>query len=212
MKIVKVAVFLVLAFTLFSACKKSPANTKTDTITAEYYLKGTLNGKAVTWQAAIDGSPGYVTGSSGALSLDQGVTTGELTALLSATTGYQPQLGVGFRTFNVNYNQDIPAYFNSFVNTGAWAYAVNDNHTAGVKAIAIYYTDAQGKTYTSVGAQTGGSANVVAVTPEAARVGSNESLKIKLTFSCTLYPTDGTGATLALTNAEATVLLEDLLH
>ncbi len=212
MKTIKITVFLVLAVSFFSACKKSSGDKKTDTITAEYYFKGTLNGQAVTWQAAIDGTPGFFTGSSGALSVDQGVTTGELTALLSASTGFKPQLGIGFRTFNVNYNQDIPAYFNSFVNIGAWGFAVNDNHTVGVKAIAIYYTDAQGKTYSSVGSQTAGSANVLVVSPEAARVGSNESLKIKLTFSCTLYPTDGTGATLPLANAEATVLLEDLLH
>jgi hypothetical protein len=212
MKTINLTLFFVAIVLIFSACKKSTVSIKTNTITAEYYLKGTLNGQAVTWQAAIDGSPGYFAGSASVLSRDLGVTTGELTALLSASAGLKPQLGVGFRTFKVNYDQDIPAYFNNFINTGAWAYAANDNHTVGVKALTIYYTDAQGKTYSTIGLQTGSISNVSAVTQVAARLGSNESLKVKLTFSCTLYPTDGTGANLSLTNAEATVLVEDQLY
>jgi hypothetical protein len=202
--------FMIVAAAIFSSCKKD-GGSKSTTITAAYYFKGTLNGQALTWQATND-MTGYYTGSAGTLSNDQGVITGGLTALLSASTGLQPQLGIEFRTFQVNTSQDIPAYFNGFVNTGAWAFATTADYPAGVKAIAIYYTDSTGKQYSSIGSQAGNSSNVAAVTPIPAQLGTNESLKIKATFSCTLYPVDGTGSNLSLTGAEATVLLEDLLY
>ena len=202
--------FVIIAAVIFSSCKKDGGG-KSNTITATYYFKGTLNGQALTWQATND-MTGYYTGSAGMLTNDQGVITGGLTALLSASTGLKPQLGIEFRTFQVNTSQDIPTYFNGFVTTGAWAFAANADYPAGAKAIAIYYTDASGKQYSSVGSQTGNSSNVAAVTPIPAQLGSNESLKIKVTFGCTLYPVDGTGSNLSLTGGEATVLLEDLLY
>jgi hypothetical protein len=214
MRVLNVTLSFVIAVLFFTSCKKSNTSPKSvsTTITAAYYFKGTLNGHALTWQAALDGSPGYYTGSSSNTSLYQGINTGGLTALLSAATGLTPQLGVEFRTFRADLSQDVPAYFNSFVNIGAWVYAASSSFTAGTKAIAIYYTDATGKQYSSIGAQAASSANVLAVTPVPAQLGIHESLKIKLTFSCTLYPTDGTGSNLSLTSAEATVMLEDLLH
>lgn len=202
-----------MAALLFTSCKKSNTSPKSgSTITAAYYFKGTLNGHALTWQAAIDGSPGYFTGSRSSTSLYQGINTGGLTALLSGASGSSPQLGVEFRTFSIDLSQDVPAYFNSFVNTGVWVYATGSNYTPGTKAIAIYYTDSTGKQYSSFGTQAGSTANVLTVTPLPAQLGINESSKIKLTFACTLFPVDGTGNTLSLTNAEATVMLEDLLH
>jgi hypothetical protein len=223
MKKTNLTQLFVIVVLFFTSCKKDNSATKpgsttttsttttSTTITSTYYLKGTLNGQDLIWQVA-DGPQDYVTGSSSSLSRAQGVTTGGLTALLSASTGLQPQLGIEFRTLQVDYTQDYPTYFNAFVNTGTWVYAANNNYTAGAKAIAIYYTDAQGKAYSSIGSQTGSSANVASVTAIPAQLGSNESLKIKLTFSCKLYPADGTGSTLSITNADATVLLEDLLY
>jgi hypothetical protein len=77
----------------------------------------------------------------------------------------------------------------------------------------IYYTDIAGKQYNTIGAQTGSAANVAAVTPVTGSVyNSDAGLKIKLTFNCTLYPTDGTGNSLKITNTEATVFLDDLLY
>ncbi len=165
-----------------------------------------------TWQIT-DGVNGYVTGSSANTTSDsQGEVTGGLTALVSAAAGFVPQIGIEFRTFQVNYNQDIPTYFNGFVNTGAWTYATASAYTAGTKAIVVYYTDSQGLHYSSIGAQSGSSVNVISVTQVPAQLYGNENVQITLTFNCILYPVSGTGSTITLTNGKASVLLEDLLY
>lgn len=110
----------------------------------------------------------------------------------------------------MSYLQDKSLYFNSSLKTGSIPYAAVDTMIVNTKALVIKYCDKSKKEYTSIGAQTG-SANILAVTPVAATFGVNESLKIKITFACKLYPADGTGGTLTLTNAEATVRVEDLL-
>ncbi len=214
MKTINITLLFVISVLFFVSCKKDSPVTDNGqtTITSTYYFKGALNGQAVTWQAEIDGSPGFYVGYSSVLSRYQGDVSGGLTGLLSAKGVLKPQLGIEFRTFMINNSQDITAYFNGYVNTGAWAYAVNNNYTPGTKALAIYYTDKAGKSYSSIGSQTGSSSNVMAVTRVPPRPGSNESLKIKLTFNCTLYPADGTGSNLPLTNAEATVLVTDDLY
>lgn len=184
----------------------SPVN-----VTAEYYLKGTLNGKALTWQ--VDPSSVYATGTSSALSMDKGNITGELTATISEFNNSKPLFGVEFRNIQVNTSEDITAYFNSFINTGTWPFATSlSDLTSMAKSLVIDYTDDKGNAYSSVGPQTGNNATVVSVTQIPKQLGTAESLKIKLTFSCQLYPVDGIGSSLTLSNAEATVHLEDLIH
>jgi hypothetical protein len=206
-----IPLFVAAILLLFSACSKkgndAPQNT-TPTITATYYFQGTLNGQLTTWQVT-NGVIGYVAGSEPNASINAAVVNG-ITALLSANTGTL-QLGIEFRTFEAPA-QNIPTYFDGFVNTGAWAYATTSAYTAGTKAIAIYYTDSQGNAYSSIGAQSGGSANVMSVTQVPATLITNESLQISLTFNCTLYPVSGTGSNITLTNGKASVLLEDLLY
>jgi len=207
---IKFTLLFVVVILFFSACKKSndaPKNTA-PTITATYYFQGTLNGQVTTWQVS-NGVTGYVVGSEPNASINAAVVNG-IIASLSEDTGTQ-QFGVEFRTFEAP-TQNIPAYFDGFVNTGAWAYATTDVYTAGTKAIAIYYTDSQGNAYSSIGPQNGSSVKVMSVIQVPATLTANESLQINLTFNCTLYPVSGTGSNVTLTNGTATVLLEDLLY
>jgi hypothetical protein len=199
---------IILSALLFSGCKKSQSNK--NTTTGEYYFKGTLNGKALTWNVT-DEFHGWVTGSSeGGGSLYQGLTIAGITALISSATTLQPQLGVEFRTFRHFYTDDKTTDFYNFVGPGTWAYATADVFTVGAKIVIIHYTDQQGKTYSSLGTQSG-SVNILKVTQVPPEFGRNECLKIKVAFSCTLYPDDATGGNLTLTNVDATVRLEDLL-
>ncbi|MEP6614094.1 MAG: hypothetical protein ABJA76_19460 [Mucilaginibacter sp.] len=231
MKNLKPASFLILVILLFSACKKDPVDYSaynaehgthigdgpigtggTTDQTAVYYFKGTLGGKALSWIVNADESSGWVSGSALAGSRDMGVNIMGLTALLSASENFKPQLGVEFRTVKYNFDEDKSAVFNSFITTGAWPFATSDDYVVDKKVLIIHYTDATGKVYSSIGAQTAASPNVSTITKVPPELGRNESLKVKLTFSCTLYPADGTGSPVTLTGAEALVRQENLLN
>jgi len=180
------------------------------TTTSEYYFKGTLNGQTVNWPVTGDIN-GWFTGSGSATSNNAGDITGSLSALITAAKAQNPAFEVEFGTFHVLPTDVKSTIFNAFIQPGSFAYGT-DNNAIDAKFITISYTDSQGNFYTSAtGTQTGSTANVVSVTPVPAGLGTNESLKIKLTFSCTLYPIIATGTSITLTNAEATVLLENLL-
>jgi hypothetical protein len=183
-------------------------------ITAPYYFKGTLGGQSILWQVDPNSyNVDYAVGSASSISNDKGNESGALIATISAGQTMQPEFGVEFRTFQVNTSQDIHAYFNTFVNTGAWAFATSTSDlSSNAKTIVIDYTDAKGNQYWSVGPQTGNSITVVSVTQIPAGLGVNESLKIKLTFSCKLYPVTGSGNAITLSNVEATLRLEDMLY
>src|ERR1700756_2619145 len=84
---------------LLPSCKKDSKNNNPSNYT--YYFHANINGTATVWNVPNSGSPAYVEGSGGSLISDQGVVTGGLTALISAITSYQPQIGIQFRTFNV---------------------------------------------------------------------------------------------------------------
>jgi hypothetical protein len=234
MKTSTFALSLVSVVFFFSACKldtpvfpKLRSTTAVDTTStgtgttgtgtgtsasSEYYFKGTMGTQAFDW-GVTDDANGWVVGSSANGSTDKGVITDGITALFSASKGYKPQFGIEFRTFQVNYDDDKSAYFNSFVKTGAWAYAADDSYIVNKKLIAFTYTDINGKGYSSEGVQTGSSANVISVTqvPALSNVSLDESLKIKISFSCTLYPIDGSGDQIKISNAEAIVNLQNLL-
>src|SRR5579872_7111283 len=178
------ALFLVLS--LFSACKKD-SNNGSNTSTSEYYFKGTLNGKATDWEATTTGN-GWATGSSSSLSNNAGEISGGITALLTNFPAQQPQLGIEFKTFDKGANADATTVFNGFVKTGAWAFASTTDYTIGTKSIVVYYTDSSGNQYSSIGSQTGSSANILSVTQVTGDAyNADTGLKIKLTFNCTLY-------------------------
>jgi hypothetical protein len=165
----------------------------------------------LNWQVPADGST-YVVGSSSSLGNYQDNISGGITSLVSASAGFQPQLGIEFKTFNKGENEDATTVFNNFVYTGNWAFASTLDYTAGAKSIVIYYTDISGNQYSSIGSQSGSSFNVVTVTPVTGSVYNiDPGLKIKLTFNCKLYPVSGTGSAMAVINTEATVFLDKLL-
>ncbi|HMG11123.1 MAG TPA: hypothetical protein VK609_21565 [Mucilaginibacter sp.] len=215
----KVVTFLFL-LTATNGCKPDPDIYPTKIIpipgyikpesaesTGDYYFKGTLNGQALNWQET-NGLDGWVTGSASATSNDQGEITGSLTALLTDSKELKPQLGVEIGMFHALPNDDKSAVFKAFVKTGSWNFGT-DHDAVDAKFVSITYLDSQGNLYSSAkGAQTG-SINIASITSVPAEIGREEGLKIKLTFSCTLYPIEGTGASLTLTNAEATVWLEN---
>jgi hypothetical protein len=211
MRTVKIAAAIFIALSFFSSCTKDSSGGGTTTPPLiYYYFKGTLNGQALNWDVT-NGTTGWINGSASSLTNTNGQITGSLTALLSAAGSFEPQLGFEFETFNVLPVDDESVIFNNFIQVGAFSYATASGFAVGTKALIITYTDGQGNKYTSVGAQTGSSLNIVSVTQIPATIGTNESLRINLTFSCTLYPVSGTGASLTITNATASVLLVDLL-
>jgi len=186
------------------------------TTTATYYIKGTLNGKAFDWEAD---EATWGTGNGKNSSTDQqGVETAELQGVISSYTSTQaiPSISIGIRTYQVDLNnQDeasIIAYFNGFVTTGNWNLATDNILTAGSKKIVIYYNDANGNNFSSEGIQTGNSANIISVKQVPASLGTNESIDIKLTFSCKLYNLNGSGSSLTLSNAQASINIPDQLY
>jgi hypothetical protein len=143
MKSIKLTAALFLVLSLFSMCKKDAKKNAAKT-NGVYYVNGILNGQAWNWQVAAAQS-GYVVGSSSVLPNNQGDISGGITALVSADPGFQPQLGIEFKTIDKGPNADAATVFNSFVNTGAWTYAATLNYAIGTKSIVIYYTDNAGK-------------------------------------------------------------------
>lgn len=182
---------------------------------ATYYIKGTLNGQAFTWN--VD----YVTWGTGNAKLStidqKGVETAELDGMISNYASSQaiPSISIGFRTYQINMvNSDqsaVSAYFNTFINAGSWDYATDNALTANTQKIAIYYNDANGNAYSSEGVQTGSTATISSVKQVAASLGVNESLDIKLSFSCKLYNLDGSGKSITLTNVQASINVPDNL-
>jgi len=207
-----------LLITTVSGCRLEPevapdSTNTTDppvTITAEYYIKGSLNSKAIAWQVT-DGFTGWNTGTLGATSLDQGNVTGSLTGYIGDAKIFKPQIGFEFRTYQFIFGNDKPTYFNNFIKTGTWQLATVQNTALNKQFIVVTYTDAADKAYTSIGDQTGNSVTVISVTKIPAQIGTHEGLKIKLTAKCTLYPVAGTGTSITLKDVEATIWLEDLL-
>jgi len=210
MKIVRIIAVLLLGAMMLSACKKDAK--KNSTPTSEYYFIGTVNGSAVNWEASTTGD-GWAAGSSAELPNDQGEIYGEITALLTHYPGGHPQLGIEFKTFDKKAdNDDAAGYFNSFVTTGSWAFSNTTDYPIGDKSVIITYLDENGKQYNSIGSQTGSSANVISSTPTSGDAYNVDSgLKIKLTLNCTLYPVDGTGNPIKITNGQGIVFLDNMI-
>jgi len=209
MKTIKLAVVLVLVASLFTMCKKD-SKKYTDPTNTEYYVRGNLGQQAWNWQVPADGS-GYAVGSGSSVSNNQGNLSGGITALVSGA-GQHPQLGIEFKTINKPMDADAATVLKNFITTGAWTYASTLDYTIGTKSVVVYYTDSNGKTYSTIGAENGTIFNVQSVTAvTGSTYNADPGLKVKLTFSCLLYPTDGTGGVLAAESVEATVFLDQTL-
>jgi hypothetical protein len=177
-----------------------------------YYLKGTLDGKQLNW-LQINDTDGWLPGVAASKSQDaKGVVTGGIGALLTNSAPATPSIYIEFGTIHYSLDDDRSKAFTGFFNTttvGTWAYATDYQYPLNTKSVRVTYNDATKKAYTSEGVQTGSDFKVLTVDyipePVPAQFGKKESVKLKVTFSCKLYPKDGTTGTLTLTNAEAVI-------
>lgn len=186
--------------------------TKPEVENATYFFKGTINNSKINWQ--VTGVGNLNVGGGSTTSLAQGITTGALLASISGPYPLlRPEIIVDFRTMQVSYDQDKFAYLKAYMTLGSWNYSLTDEHNfnVGTKAVLINYTDEAGKQYTTIGSQSGSKFSLNKVTVLPAEFGLNDCLKINFKFSCKLYPVDGTGAALTLSDAESTLRLENNL-
>ncbi len=206
-----ITLFFLALTILLTACKKA----NKDELSAEYYFKGSLNGTAFNWEETEETQWRVGTSSSSSVLYGEGI--GSLTASIEKEQSHpslerKPSLGVTFQTFTIVESNVSPAVFNSFVNAGTWAYSATAGGSPNTKNLVVEYMDEQGKSYNSIGSQTGSTVNIIAVTPMAAIYGSKESLKIKMSLNCKLYAVDGNGAPLTMSNAEAVLYIENLFN
>jgi hypothetical protein len=150
MKTIKLLSALFLVTCLFSMCKK---DSKTgDKSNSEYYIKGTIAGKAINWQATNTGV-GWAAGSWSVLPNDQGNISGGMAALFTNYPGGTQHFAIEFKTIVKHLDDDATAVFKDFVKPGAWTYANDQDYVIGTKSVVVYYTDSSGKEYWSIGAQ-----------------------------------------------------------
>jgi len=183
---------------------------------ANYYIKGSLNGTAFDWEATTDYKD-WITNSVFVGNIDSGITTGALQAGFYSAQTNLPAINIAFGTMQVNYNTldsaAIAKYFYSFMTTGSWSYALNNNNgQPNVKVVEILYSDANGGNYSSLGPQNNSTFNIVSITKLNTTINGVDGLVMKVTFSCTLYKGDGSGKTITLTNGESTVEMDDNLQ
>jgi hypothetical protein len=209
MKNLNLTFLSIITLFFFSACKKDKSPDKSTT-TNQYYVKATINNAPIDWEVT-DNNTNWVPATASQGSSDEGVFTGSLTAQIYGAKNYLPLIGIDFRTLYLSYEDDKTAYFNNFVTTGAWNFAVSPFYAKDTKSVIVYYTDSNGHAYSSVSTHQTGTLKVVSVTRIPATLVDNEALKIKVAFSCILYPLDDSGDTIALTNVDATVYMEDLI-
>jgi hypothetical protein len=206
MKTLKIAAILFFATLALPGCKKDSKNSPSSD--SEYYVKGTLGGKALDWQATTL-SKGWVVGSIGELINDQGTIYGGIGALVSYSSGYQPQLEIEFKTIVKHIDDDATTVFNNFVDTGTWAFSNTTDFTIGTKSVVVSYTDANGNTYSSIGSQSSATFKVISISKVTGdNYNTNPGLKIKLAFSCTLYPTSGSGDPIQIDVTDGVVFLD----
>lgn len=194
MKILRLAIYSFLVVALFAGCKGfSPAFDLGGT-PGEYYFKGTINGKSEDWKASIYSLSGYLVGS--------GATDNSVFAYIGKMPQFQPELNLQFTT------NPSSADFNLSVAPGTIPFATSFLPDATKQWLEIDYIDANGKNYSSVDQGQNGTATVLSVTKIAANSLHGRQLKIKVVFSCTLYPSDASNS-ITLNNGEATLQLEE---
>jgi hypothetical protein len=169
-----------------------------------YYFKGTIGTQAFNWQVTNNLS-GWVMGSV------TGSGTGLESIVLNTNASQQQSLDIQFiNNIALATGESALTYFNNYIPTGTWNFAVQfADFSTLTKSIYLFYTDSNGNFYTNADVQTG-SVTVVSVTPMAANSFFSNSLKITFTINnCVLNPQDATLSPVTLSNASATVLLED---
>jgi hypothetical protein len=223
----QLAVLLVVLIPFLSACKNdapdfnNPDNYKftsttgggkTDLTPGEYYVKGTLNGQAINWIESYDAN-GYLTGVALDAIRDQGKVNGAISALFSGTGNNIQALNIQFETLNYLETDNKTTLFAGFLTTGVWPYASSAGHLAGKHVTVGYSLPGTGgsNTYSTRGDQSGNTFTVVSVTQVPAKAGEDAYAKIKITFSCKLYPITGVGTPITFTNVEAVLNISNIL-
>jgi hypothetical protein len=224
----KFTLFLFLIISLFS-CQKpivfpegagpgetaKPGSGTETTEGAIYYVKGNLDGAAVSWIIKDEFNSKWAAGTSARSLRDKGVAVGYNGGSISLITtdprDYFPRVTIEFGTTKVNFDDDMYSYLKSFLTTGNWNYAPTTDYVIDTKSVIINYTDKVGKEYSSCGAQTG-TLKVVSTTLLPATLGRLDGLKVKVEFECKLYPQDGIGNIINFTNAEALIRVESDLY
>jgi hypothetical protein len=231
MKTLNLSLLIFLLAACFSACKiddaelrgfKLIASDTTDTGggdidipggggnvgSAEYYFKGKLNGQTLTWP--VDKTEKWTEGVSSMGSIDRDTTMKAFGGMISRDIFLVnlPAITIYFKTYRRVGYEFKKELFEAFVTTGNWPYAPTSGLTRDIKDIYITYSDSDKKYYDTVGDQTGSTFTVLSTTIVPEQLGIPERIKIKVKFSCKLYPE--TGAPLTLTDAEAVVAIEDI--
>lgn len=187
-----------------------------NTVTGEYYFKGSVDGKTVNWSTSAT-AKGWTEGWANSSSRGTEDVTGSMGGTLSEMPSFKHQLTVEFKTIQILYTANKSAVFKNFVKLGAWNFATDDSKVINTKFLSIHYSDANEKHYSTLGgSQTGSVSNILSATPIPASLGTEEGLKVKLTFNCKLYPVDSgnqpmAGQPITITNGEATIRLTNSL-
>ncbi|MFA6245796.1 MAG: hypothetical protein WC615_02575 [Mucilaginibacter sp.] len=218
-------VFILLLATFFSACKLDPVDYNHDVKpggavpggtdnggsvgSAEYYFKGKLNGTDLAWP--VNDSGDWGSGISqpseyGPDNLIAGYGGGIVNSKVFMVN--YPAVMFYFKTLHATTFDQARLLLKSFITTGTWAYAPNVSLIADVKDVYVAYTDKNNVIYNTVGDQTGSTFTVVSTMVIPAEPGIAERIKVKLNVNCKLYPVDGNGASLTLTNCEAVIYLQ----
>ncbi len=177
----------------------------------EFYAKGKLNGADFSWQVTGN-KDDFTAGVINYGSFSEGIYTCAVSGTISKLkfpSRYPSSIEIEFRTLRVNYEDDKLAYFKSFITKGQWQYASVDKLIEGTKNIKIKIENNEGKKYAStLGVQTGSTFTVVNVDTLPETLVRKPTLKVKVSLNCKLYPVDGQGNPISLTEAEAVILIE----
>lgn len=173
------------------------------TLSTPCSVQMTVNGTAVSYTA--DGLT-YTcgNGSSGGGVVGQGNTAlKSFQGFISDDSGLNAPIGIELGSFEYPNGGPVPeATFFSFFHTGTWTYGDPETQVGQVR-INMWENGIQYATNCAPGTQTG-SAFEITELQEFPSDFTDDAIKFRVTFNCTLYPCDG-GAVKTITNGTAVV-------
>ncbi|MFN0293631.1 hypothetical protein [Pedobacter helvus] len=220
----------IIVIALFICCKKNTEHINVDDTStpaknngggsqsqpsnATYYAKGKIDGVSFIWEVT-NNHDSYSFGSSASSSFENGIAIGGVSGSISkiiTNQMIQPVLDVEFKTMRVSYLEDKFTYLKSFITEGNWTFDTTDSYLVGSKNLRIKYVNKDGKVYfSSKGIQTGSTASVISTKVVPEQLGIPPSLDVKVSISCKLYPEDGTGNAVMLTDAELSLNIFNMI-
>ena len=191
-KTIFIITYLLLGVFFLTNCKKEkskPLNNTTNeqiTINSSRQFSGTINGVNYTY---VEGSSDVAAGVGASKSLLPSPETS--TAVYQSFLYYDSSgtgiMGINKGTMYFNAPNPVDSSFKGFFLTGNYSYSAN-----GINGIEIYWIDSTGSFWnTSYGTadQTGHSFNIDEI--QEFNIWGSYLIKIKATFSCTLYNSSG---------------------